>query len=446
MDIRKFYKSFFSLYFLLVFQNVITLSVNLADNIMLGAYSEASLSGVTAVNQIQFIFQQMLGAVGEGIVMLGSQYWGQKNPAAVKKVSAIAMRFALGIAVLLFTVVSLFPYQVLGLFTNEQAIVSEGVSYLRIIRFTYLFFAMTMILLATMRTVQVAKIAFWLSVSTLIINCCINYVLIYGRFGAPRMGAAGAAVGTLVARIVELGIVLWFVLKKDTRLHIRIADYLRIDMLLLKDYVRITIPMFVVSSLWGFNTALQTLILGRMTARAIAANSVASNLFLMVKSMAVGASATASVLIGKAVGEGDVAIVKAYAKRLQVMFACIGLFSGVLLFFLRVPVLSLYDISEETRQMANTFLLILCVVCATMSYQMPTNTGIIRGGGDSAYVVKLDLISIWGIVIPLSFIMAFIVQAPPAVVVICLNLDQMFKCIPAFIKANYGNWIKKLTR
>ena len=446
MDTKKFYKSFFSLYFLLVFQNVITLSVNLADNIMLGAYSEASLSGVTAVNQIQFIFQQMLGAVGEGIVMMGSQYWGQKNPAAVKKVSAIAMRFALGIALLLFTTVSLFPHQVLGLFTHEQAIVSEGVSYLRIIRFTYLFFAMTMILLATMRTVQIAKIAFWLSVSTLIINCCINYVLIYGRFGAPRMGAAGAAVGTLVARIVELIIVLWFVLKKDTRLRIRIADYLHIDRLLLKDYVRITIPMFVVSSLWGFNTALQTLILGRMTARAIAANSVASNLFLMVKSMAVGASATASVLIGKAVGEGDTAVVKAYARRLQVMFAFIGLISGVLLFFLRVPVLSLYDISEETRQMANTFLLILCVICATMSYQMPTNTGIIRGGGDSAYVVKLDLISIWGIVIPLSFIMAFVVQAPPAVVVICLNLDQMFKCIPAFIKANYGNWIKKLTR
>ena len=446
MDSKKFYKSFFSLYFLLVFQNVITLSVNLADNIMLGAYSEASLSGVTAVNQIQFIFQQMLGAIGEGIVVLGSQYWGRKDTGTIRKVSSIAMRFGLGIAVILFAAVSIFPRQALTLFTTDETIISEGCAYLNIIRFTYLFFAVTMVLLATLRTVQIAKIAFWLSVSTLIINCCINYVLIYGHFGAPRLGVVGAAIGTLVARIVEFFIVLWFVLKKEKNLQIRLTDYLHIDMSLFKDYFRITLPMFVVSALWGLNTALQTVILGHMTTRAIAANSVASNLFLMVKSMAVGASSTASVLIGKAVGEGDITVVKAYAKRLQVMFAIIGVCAGTLLFFLRIPVLSLYDLADETKELANTFLIILSVVCATMSYQMPTNTGIIRGGGSSDYVVKLDLISIWGIVIPLSFFMAFVVQAPPAVVVVCLNLDQMFKCIPAFIKANYGNWVKKLTR
>lgn len=446
MDTKKFYKSFFSLYFLLVFQNVITLSVNLADNIMLGAYSEAALSGVTAVNQIQFIFQQMLTACGEGIVVLGSQYWGQKDSGTVKKVSAIALRFGLGIAVLLFILTSLFPSQAVGLFTTDAAIIAEGTAYLKIIRFTYLLFAVTMILLATLRTVQIAKIAFYLSLSTLVINCCINYVLIYGRFGMPRLGVTGAAIGTLTARIVEFIIILWYVFKKERSLKIRLSDYLHIDSLLLKDYCRLTLPIFVVSALWGLNTALQTVILGHMDTRAIAANSVASNLFLMVKSMAVGASSTASVLIGKAVGEGDMKVLRSYSRRLQVMFAVIGVCSGILLFFLRIPVLSLYDLSDETREMANTFLIILSVVCATMSYQMPTNTGIIRGGGSSNFVVKMDLISIWGIVIPLSFFMAFVVQAPPAVVVICLNLDQIFKCVPAFIKANFGHWAKKLTR
>jgi len=446
MDTKKFYKSFFSLYFLLVFQNVITLSVNLTDNIMLGAYSEISLSGVTAVNQIQFIFQQMLGAVGEGIVILGSQYWGKKDSAAVKKVSSIAMRFAVGIAVFLFLAVSLFPTQILGLFTTDPAIVAEGSAYLRIIRFTYLIFAMTMTLVACMRTVHIVKIAFQLSVVTLIINFCINYVLIYGRLGMPALGVTGAAIGTLIARIAEFGIVLWFVFKKETNLQMRPADFLHIDMVLVKDYLHIMLPMFLVNSLWGVNTALQTAVLGHMNTRAIAANSAASNLFLMVKSMAVGAASTASVIIGKAVGEGDMTVVKAYSKRLQIMFAVIGCFSGVLLFFLRIPVLSLYDLADETRELANTFLIILSVICATMSYQMPTNCGIIRGGGSSTYVVKLDLISIWCIVVPLSLFMAFVVQAPPAIVVICLNLDQIFKCIPAFIKANYGHWAKKLTR
>ena len=446
MKDRHFYRTFFSMYFVLVFQNVISLSVNLADNIMLGAYSEVSLSGVAAVNQIQFIYQQLLTAVGDGMVIFCSQYWGKKQLESVKKIAATAMHTGLVFAAALFLAVSLFPEQAVGLFTTDQAIIAEGVKYLSLIRFTYLFFAVTTILLATLRSVEIVKIAFYLSVSTLVINCCINYVLIYGKFGAPRLGVTGAAVGTLVARIVECGAALWYVLRKEPNLKMRISDYFRTDRLLRRDYFKTTVPMLIVQGLWGLNTAMQTVILGHMTARAIAANSAASNLFLMVKSMAVGASSAASVLIGKTIGEGDLKKVHLYARRLQKMFVVIGIVSGVFLYFLRIPVLSFYDLAPETREMANRFLIILSVICVTMSYQMPTNNGIIRGGGNAMFVVRMDLISIWCIVIPLSFFMAFVVKASPVVVVCCLNADQVFKCIPAFLEVNYGKWVKKLTR
>lgn len=446
MKDRHFYPTFFSMYFVLVFQNVISLSVNLADNIMLGAYSEVSLSGVAAVNQIQFIYQQLLMAAGDGMVIFCSQYWGKKQLEPVKKIAATAMHTGLIFAAALFLAVSLFPEQAVGLFTTDQAIIAEGVKYLSLIRFTYLFFAVTTILLATLRSVEIVKIAFYLSVSTLVINCCINYVLIYGKFGAPRLGVTGAAVGTLVARIVECGAALWYVLRKEPNLKMRISDYFRTDRLLRRDYFKTTVPMLIVQGLWGLNTAMQTVILGHMTARAIAANSAASNLFLMVKSMAVGASSAASVLIGKTIGEGDLKKVHLYARRLQKMFVVIGIVSGVFLYFLRIPVLSFYDLAPETREMANSFLIILSVICVTMSYQMPTNNGIIRGGGNAIFVVRMDLISIWCIVIPLSFFMAFVVKASPVVVVCCLNADQVFKCIPAFLEVNYGKWVKKLTR
>ncbi|HJC15670.1 MAG TPA: MATE family efflux transporter [Candidatus Fusicatenibacter intestinigallinarum] len=446
MKDRHFYRTFFSMYFVLVFQNVISLSVNLADNIMLGAYSEVSLSGVAAVNQIQFIYQQLLTAAGDGMVIFCSQYWGKKQLEPVKKIAATAMHTGLVFAAALFLAVSLFPEQAVGLFTTDQAIIAEGVKYLSLIRFTYLFFAVTTILLATLRSVEIVKIAFYLSVSTLVINCCINYVLIYGKFGAPRLGVTGAAVGTLVARIVECGAALWYVLRKEPNLKMRISDYFRTDRLLRRDYFKTMVPMLIVQGLWGLNTAMQTVILGHMTARAIAANSAASNLFLMVKSMAVGASSAASVLIGKTIGEGDLKKVHLYARRLQKMFVVIGIVSGVFLYFLRIPVLSFYDLAPETREMANRFLIILSVICVTMSYQMPTNNGIIRGGGNAMFVVRMDLISIWCIVIPLSFFMAFVVKASPVVVVCCLNADQVFKCIPAFLEVNYGKWVKKLTR
>ena len=446
MKNKTFYRNFFSIYIALVLQNVVTLSVNLADNMMLGAYSETSLAGVAAVNQIQFVYQQFLLALGDGLVIFCSQYWGKRQTAPMKKIAATAMHAGLLIAIALFALVSLFSRQAVGIFTTDGPIIGEGVKYLRIIRFTYLFFAVTQLLLAALRSAETVRIAFQLSILTFFINCGINYVLIFGNSGAPRMGVRGAAVGTLIARMIECAVLIAYIAKKDKNLNLKLKDYLQFDRVLAKDYFKVTAPMLFVQGLWGVNTALQTVILGHMKATAIAANSVASTLFLMVKSTAVGASSAASVIIGKTIGTGDIARVKEYSGRLQKMFIVIGVLSGIFLFFIRIPVLGLYDLQPATKVMANAFLIILSVVCVGMSYQMPTNNGIIRGGGNAMFVVKMDLVSIWMIVLPLSFIMAFVVKASPIVVVCCLNADQIFKCVPAFLESHYGNWIRKLTR
>ena len=436
--------NFYSIYIPLVLQNVVTLSVNLADNIMLGAYSETALAGVAAVNQIQFVYQQLITALGDGLVIFGSQYWGNGQIQPIKKISASAMQGALIFAAVLFALVSLFPQQAVGIFTTDSMIIREGRAYLEIIRFTYLFFAVTQLLLAAVRSTETVKIAFGLSILTFFVNCGINYLLIFGNFGAPKLGVQGAAIGTLLARITECAVLIFYLYKKEQKLKIRFRDFLQFDKKLSKEYYKLTLPMLVVQGLWGLNTALQTVILGHMTAAAIAANSAASTLFLMVKSAAVGAASSASVIIGKAIGTGNMAKVHEYARKLQKRFVVIGLLSGVLLYFRRIPVLSLYDLSPETMEMANTFLIILSVICVGMSYQMPTNNGIIRGGGNALFVVKMDLISIWAIVLPLSFVMAFVVKASPAVVVCCLNADQIFKCVPAYLKSHYGKWIRKL--
>lgn len=175
MEKRNFYRSFFAVYVVLVLQNVISLSVNLADNLMLGSYSETALSGVAAVNQIQFVYQQILTAIGDGLVILCSQYWGKKQTGPMKKIAATAMRTALFAAVFLFVLVSLFPGKAMSFFTTDAAIAAQGMRYMKTIRFTYVFFAVTMILLASMRSVETVNIAFYLSISTLVINCCINF-------------------------------------------------------------------------------------------------------------------------------------------------------------------------------------------------------------------------------------------------------------------------------
>jgi putative MATE family efflux protein len=443
---KYFYKLFFSMYVILVLQSMLTLSVNLADNIMLGGYSEKALAGVATVNQIQFIYQQMLLAIGEGIVILGSQYFGKKQLGTVKIIASEGMHIAFAVFFLLFFFTSILPGTLLSIFTTDELIIEQGLEYLKIIRFTFLPFAITQILLATLRSTGIVKIAFYLSVSTLVINCGVNYILIYGRFGLPELGVQGAAIGTLTARIVECLILIGYIVRREKNLNLHIKDLLKSNKMLRIDYYKVMFPVFLVNSLWGLNTALQTVILGHMNSSAIAANSIASTLFMMAKSMAIGAATAASFIIGKTVGEDDPTRLRQYAKTMQILFACIGIVSGMLLFIIRIPVLSLYQMKLETREMANAFLNVLSIVCVGMSYQMPTNIGIVRGGGSSKFVMKMDLISIWCIVIPLSLYMAFIVKASPVTVVCCLNADQIFKCIPAFIKTNYGHWAKKLTR
>lgn len=446
MKDREFYKSFFRLYIVLVLQNIVTLSVNLADNIMLGSYGEISLSGVTSVNQIQFLYQQMLIAFGDGMVIFCSQYWGKKQTEPMKKIIAIAMHFGIAAAVLLFAVVSLFPEQAMLCFTTDRQIIEEGVRYLHTIRFTYLFFAVTQMLLAALRSTEVAGIALRLSVMALVVNCGINYVLIFGRFGAPELGVTGAAIGTLTARILECAVLIFYLIKKEKYLRLKLADFLQRDRQFLRDYLKITLPLLVLCGLWGINTAMQTVVLGHMNSAAIAANSAASNLYLMVKSAAVGAASAASVVIGKAIGMGDGELVKRYARKLQILFVMLGVIGGIFLYFIRIPILNLYDLSQEAMALANQFLIILSVVYVFMAYQMPANAGIIKGGGCVEFGAKLDSTCICLIVIPLSCYMAFVAGASPAVVVICLNIDQFIKCVPIFWKVNHGNWIKKLTR
>ena len=444
---RKFYRTFFVLCGTLVLQNIVVLSVNLADNVMVGGYSETSLSGVAAVNQIQFLLQQLVNAVGDCVVVLASQYWGQRRLEPIRAISTIGLWFGLGIAMLLFALVSIFPTDTMRLFTNDAAIISEGRRYLNLIRFTYPVFALTTVLLATLRSVETVRVALLVSFSTLLINCGINFVLIEGRFGAPELGVTGAAIGTLTARCVELVIVVVYLSVADRKLHLRLRGLLHWDGSLARDFVRVGLPIIITGGLWGASTALQTVILGHMTASAIAANSMASTLYQTLKVASVGAASAAAIIIGKSIGaDRGMEKIKEYSRTLQVLFLAIGACMSLALFLLRIPVLSLYELSDETRAMANSFLLVLCVTGFGMAYEMPTLTGIVRGGGDTRFVLINDLISIWCIVLPVSFLAAFVFHWPPVVVVICLNADQVFKCAAAAIRANRYRWVRKLTK
>lgn len=446
---RDFYRRYILLTLTIAAQNVITQAVNLADSVMLGAYSELALSGVALVNQIQFLLQMLVMGAGEGIVVLAARSWGRREIEPIRRVSAVGMAIGMSITTLLWAIVFIAPEQTLRLLTPETDVIAEGVRYLRIVCFTYFFFALTQILLASMRSVETAKIGLAVSVGALLVNVFFNYVLIFGRLGFPALGVEGAAIATLISRVIETAIVAVYVFLLDKKAQIKVRDFFRFDGATLRDFMRVSLPVILSGGMWGIAQTVQTAILGHMGQSAIAANSVASTVFQVFSVICYGSASATAVLIGKLIGEGksDTDAIRPYVRALQAMFAVIGVCSGALLFFGKDLVLTFYStLTPETYAMAEEFLTVLSVTLVGTSYQVACTTGIIRGGGDTTFVLINDLIFMWVIVIPLAALAAFVFDLSPLIVFVCLKCDQVLKGIPAGWRVQSYKWIKKIDR
>ena len=443
---RQFYKSLFSMTVVIALQNLITYAVNLADNVMIGGYSQDALSGVAMVNQIQFLLQMIVMGTGNGIVVLSAQYWGKRQVEPIRRITSIGMTLGLLASLAMMLIVFFFPVQTLSLLTNEPAVIAEGTKYLKIICFSYVLFAITNILLASLRSVETVRIGFAVTLTALFVNVILNYGLIYGRLGMPEMGVEGAALATLISRVVEFLIVAVYALGIDKKIRWRPVDMLHLDRSLFRDYIRVGLPLILSSSVWGLAMSAQTAILGRLGSDTIAANSIATTIFQVVSVLAYGCANASGVIIGKTVGEGDIPRVKAYAKTLQILYLIIGAATGAVLFCSQDFIISLYSITPETRVLAKQFISILSVTVIGTSYQMSCLTGIVTGGGDTRFVLINDLIHQWLIVIPAAFLSAFVFKAPLWVTFLCLKSDQILKCFVAMVKVNRYRWIHILTR
>ena len=441
---KLFYKSLFSMTLTIALQNVIVFGVNLADSIMLGKFSEEALSGVALVNQIQFLLQMIVIGVGAGTLIFSSRAWGSKDIITVKKIANIAMKTAIILSLVIFIPVFFFPENVLSLLSNEKAVVAEGVKYLKIICFTYPVFAATNTLLSTLRSVETVKIGFYVSLSTLIINICLNYLLIFGSLGFPRLGAEGAAIATTVARIIELIIVILYIKFKDKKIGLKLRDYTKTDKELLLAYLKKGTPVLGSNTMWGLAMAIQTAILGHLGQTSITAGSIASTVFQIFSVVVYGCANASGVLVSKMIGEGKGKSCKPYVKTLQIIYVSIGLATSLFLFFMKDLIISFYDVSPEAKELTARFLLILCITVIGTSYQMSCLTGIVVSGGDTTFIMKNDFIFMWLIVLPMAAVFAFVLKLPPEFVFIALKSDQILKCPVALIKTNRYTWLKKL--
>lgn len=442
---KYFYSTFFTIAITVTLQNLVFFSVSLADNIMLGSYSQLAISGVNLALQIQFLLQMLVMALTEGIVIVSSRFWGSRNIESIKKVLNVAFRIGLVFSVLALIVVFIWGGAILTLFTNEADIVAEGADYLKIVCFTYVFFTLTNVFLASLRSVEIVKIGFILACVILVVNVGLNYVLIFGHFGAPELGVKGAAIATLIAKVVEFCVLIIYLKVKDKRLNLKFGDLCRkLDYGLLRTYLGVTLPIVAANAFWGVGLAMQAAFLGHMGAEAIAANSIVTALYQIISVGIYGAISGSVVVLGKTLGEGDLTRFKSYAVTLQTIYFLIGLITSAVLLLLQDFILSFYVITPEAREITEQFLKVLAFTVVCTAYEFCSIAGIIRGAGNTRFMMYNDFFFMWLVVLPLSYTAAFVLQLEPVWVYLCLKIDQIIKCPQALFVVNRFRYIKKI--
>lgn len=442
---RSFYRSLVTLAVPISLQNLVTFAVSFADNVMIGSLGDDAISGVYIGGQLQSVLQMFVGGIEGAILILAAQYWGKKDTQSIRKVVSIGIKFALAVGLLSSLVAVLFPQWVIRAFTTEPGVIQEGAAYVQIVGFTYLFFSVSQVMIAAMRSVETARIGLYISCMALVINVCLNYVFIFGHFGFPAMGVRGAALATLVSRILEMCVGVGYVFFVDRKLRFGLKDLLHTDRQLLRDFIRYGLPVIGGQVVWAINSLANTKILGYYSAGVIAAASITGMLHNLVYVWMNGMSSAVGIITGKTVGAGQYEKMKEYSKTVQMIFLFVGLISGAAVFLARDGFISLYNASPEAQAYSRQFINVISVTIIGTCYQAACLFGLVKSGGDISFVFKNDTIFVFLVVIP-SSLLAMWLGAPPWVVFTCLKCDQIFKCFVAIVKINRYNWMKNLTR
>lgn len=442
---KNYYRNLIMLAIPVALQNLITFLVSFADNLMVNSLGDAAVSGVYMGNQLQTFIQMFTGGVASAIVIIAAQYWGKRDTAQIRKIVAVGLRISILVGIVFTAIALAFPEPINRFFTKDESVIAEGTVYLRWVGLSYVFFCITQALISAMNSVEKTRSGMIVSLASLFVNVGLNYVLIFGKLGFPAMGVKGAAIATVVARMTETAVIAGIV-HKDESMKFRLRDVTLKDSGLTRDFIKYGTPLVAGNVVWSVNMMCNSMILGGYGAAVITAASVVNTLNSLAYITISGLASAVGIITGKTIGAGKTELMKEYARTTQILFLCVGLFCGALVYGIGAPFIGLYSgISAEAAQQSLYFARVLAVTIIGTGYQMPVLFGLVKSGGDIHFVFKNDTIFVFLVVLPSAFIAAHF-GAPAWVTFACLKCDQVLKCFVAIVKVNSYNWMKNLTR
>ncbi len=426
-------------------QNIINYGVNLMDSVMLGQLGDVAISAANLGGQPFFLLTMFGFGIASGANVMIAQYWGKGDMDHIRRIMGFALRLTLGVS-LLFTVVCIaVPRQIMSLFTSNPSTIEQGADYLWIISIGYVFYSLSNCYMTSLRAVEKVGVSMTIYGMSFFINVAVNYVFIFGKLGAPALGVKGAAIGTVTARVSEFVLSLIYMYAFDKRTGFRIKHFFAKSGDMVKPFMKNCLPVIGNELLWGFGTVMITLIISNLSDDFIAAGSIATvvNQISLVGIM--GVSNAAAVLTGKTVGEGDREKVQKVADTMLLFSLIVGLFGCALLFALRIPILSIYDISAGAKEITSQLIMILAALQVILAVDITCIVGVLRGGGDTRFAFIIDVGTVYLIALPLGAIAGFVLHFPAWAVYLILRCDTFVKSVLGLVRVARRKWQRDVT-
>lgn len=443
---RNFYKLLFSISLPIAMQNLITFAVSMIDTLMVGSLGEAQLSSVSIANNLFFILTILMFGLAGGSNIMISQYWGKRDKKTIHKIISIMYRFCIAITSVFILIALFIPQKFISIFTNDPIVIEGGTTYLRVICIGYLFYSVTNCTIMMLRSVKTVRISIVVYSISLCVNAFFNWVFIFGNLGSQALGIKGAAIATVIARIVEFTIVMIFMAKYEDKINLRFKHLIKVDKVIFKDYISICTPVLFNELLWSTGASMISVVVGRMGTDVVAANSISNVTHQFVTIFIFGLSNATAVIIGNTIGEGKKDKAMEYAKTIAVFSVIMGMLAGLVVFFIKPIVVDFYNVSESTKIIAKQIMTVISFVIVFQALGVNMMMGVLRGGGDAKFVLINDIIFMWLVAIPGGFFTAFVLNLPVTIVFLVLKLDEIIKSIVSIIRVSSGKWVTDVTR
>ena len=428
----------------IIIQQLMFSGLNMLGVIFVGQKGDEAVAAVGLAGQIAFILNLVHIGIVSGAAMFTAQFWGRRDIPNLRRVLGLCLMLAISVSLIFFLLAQSIPSQLLGIYSKDQVVIELGTDYLRIFSWTFLFFAVTFSYSLVMRSTGEVKLPTAVSVGALSLTTFLSYSLIFGKFGLPELGIRGAAVAAVTARALESITLLLIAYVQKSPVAASLAELTGFDKKFISKVIKPMLPVIFNELFWSLGITTYNVIYARIGTSSFAAMNIVGTIEQVAFVLFFGISSATSVLVGNKIGAGQEDKAHTYAGRSLYIAAIGGLFTGIILHFVKTPVLALYNVSPDVIRNASNILMVMTFFIWMRVSNMTIVLGILRAGGDTRYSLFLDGIIIWIVGVPMAYLAAFVFKLPVYFVYLFVMSEETAKYILGVARYRSRKWINNL--